>query len=342
MERINKIKVKILPYIGIFCFLNLWEILPRLGVVDAQFLPPFSTVCLAIQTLWQDGILYTNTIISLWRVLIGLLLAIFIAVPLGFFLEVFFPEISKRLDGLFNLLSHVNPFSLAPLFILLFGIGEKEKLAIISLSAVWPILFHTITGIRSVNPILIKTGRSMNISTGVLIKDILFPGALPIIITGIRLGVQMSMFMLIAAEMMGAGAGLGWLVHNSAMVYQIPRLYAGGVFIILLGMSLNKIILWFQTYSWFWQERTGVAEQTHIKRRHKQVSSVAVFCFMFIFSGVLFFGGNEVHKINTQVRTLPMNHDMHQHSAGMEKGAETTEPQKAYVPNFKADEDKHK
>ena len=54
MERINKIKVKILPYIGIFCFLNLWEILPRLGVVDAQLLPPISTVCLAIQTLWLD------------------------------------------------------------------------------------------------------------------------------------------------------------------------------------------------------------------------------------------------------------------------------------------------
>lgn len=243
---------------GLFLFALLWEIAPRIGWADAQFIPPLSVVLSAGYKLWDQGVLYTQLIISLWRAVLGLLLASAVALPVGIVLGGWHPVTLKYLDPLFRLLSNINPFSLAPLFLLFFGIGEIMKLMIIGLVTMWPILFHTITAIRTVDPLLIKTARSMNVSEYVLLRKVLLPAALPTIITGVRIGVQMSVFMLIAAEMLGAKAGLGWLVHASAMMSQIPRMYAAGLFIILLGVFINQLILRMEKNSAFWQESVEI------------------------------------------------------------------------------------
>lgn len=331
---------------GLIALLALWEFAPRFGVIDAQFLPPFSSVMLAGKELLDMGLLYTHVIVSLWRVLLGLLLAVIIALPLGFFLEVLFPKAVRQTETLFRLLSHVNPFSLAPLFILLFGLGEKEKLAIISLVSFWPLLFHTITGIRLVDPLLIKTAKSLNVSTLCLVRDILFPGALPTIFTGMRISVQMAVFMLIAAEMLGAGGGLGWLVHNSAMMYQIPRMYAGGMLIILIGVSLNRILLWLQKNSWFWQPFTPVFGERVYLERVRPLHGKFGFVVAILFGLIILFGGQEVNRVNLQggvVGTgLHMHHNMDTHKSMEQEQAANPGPDKDYVPTFKVSEDQSK
>lgn len=289
-----------LRWSGLLMFLLLWEAVPRFGWADAQFLPPLTVVLQAIYRLGAEGSLYIHLMVSLWRVLLGLLLAITIALPLAFVLEVRFPAQAKQMDPLFRLLSHVNPFSLAPLFILLFGIGEAEKLAIITLVAIWPLLFHTITGIRAVDPVLVKTARSMKVSALFLVREVLFPAALPIIITGLRVGTQMAVFMLIAAEMLGAGAGLGWLVHNSAMLYQIPRMYAGGLLIILVGIFINKLILQFERDSLFWQEPVDVVTEKSVTKDSDRLSSILAPVLIGALAGILFFGSQEVIRVNSQ------------------------------------------
>ncbi|WP_094606706.1 hypothetical protein SPSIL_011240 [Sporomusa silvacetica DSM 10669] len=304
---------------GLFLFLLLWEIAPRVGWADAQFLPPLSAVIAAGYKLWEQGLLYPQLIVSLWRASLGLLLALLVAVPTGAILTGWFPGVLKYLDPLFRLLSNVNPFSLAPMFMLFFGIGEAMKLMIIALVSLWPILFHTITGIRTVDPLLIKTARSMNVSNFVLMRDILLPGALPTIVTGIRISVQMAVFMLVAAEMLGAKAGLGWLVHASAMLSQVPRMYAGGAFIILLGIFINKVILHIEKTSFFWKETVGIfdaASPVNVKGKWSRLFneyyvSIVVLLFAFIIAA----GGHEVNRLNKErfiETTSPqINHEKH-------------------------------
>jgi NitT/TauT family transport system permease protein len=130
-----------------------------------------------------------------------------------------------------------------PVFALFFGIGELAKIAVIGWVSLWPIVFYTITATRSIDPILIKTGVSLGISPKELLVKVVLPASLPTIFTGIRISAGLTFFILIASEMLGGSSGLGYLVHTSAMNYQIPRIYAGATFIILFGFFLNRALL---------------------------------------------------------------------------------------------------
>lgn len=238
-------------YIGMAIFLLLWQIAPSLGWLDQQFVPSLSVVLQSVGELWVKGGLFTHIMVSLWRTLNGLIAGTLIALPLGFILGRWFPSLREALNPLFRLLGQVNPFSLMPVFILFFGIGESAKIAVIAWVCVWPVLFHTLNGVKTVDPVLIKTAAAMNASRKELLIKVLLPAAAPSVFSGIRVGVEMSFFMLIAAEMIGASAGLGWLMHNSAMNYHIPRIYAASLCIVILGVILNRCLYFLQNRVFF-------------------------------------------------------------------------------------------
>lgn len=286
---------------GILTFLLLWEVGPRLGWVDTEFVPPLSIVMITIHHLWMDGNLYAHLLVSLWRATVGLLIAVIIGVPLGFILGGWLTGLARTLNPLFRIFSQVNPFSLSPVFMLFLGIDEKVKLAIIAWVCLWPILFHTITGIRMIDQTIIKTALSMGVSRWNLFLKVLLPGAAPILFCGIRNGAALAFFMLIAAEMIGANAGLGWLLHNSAMLYQIPRIYAAGTFIIFLGIVINKLLLGFENGLSVWKEspivfsaNSRVEEGIRVRKLSRWHLSVAAIIIL----GIVIFGGQQMEKLN--------------------------------------------
>ena len=230
---------KIMDYYGVAVLVILWEIAPRLGCIDSQFFPPLSAIYGEGCKLWADGTLVVHVAVSLKRTFLGLFCALLLAIPSGFLLGGWFPRLTRFLTPLLNLLGQINAFSLFPLFVLFFGIGEVAKFSIIFWSCLWPILFTTIAGVQGVEPLFVKLARSMGGSRRILLVNVLIPGALPTIFTGIRIGATIAFLMLIAAEMIGASSGLGWLVHNSSINYIIPRLYLAALVIALLGMILN-------------------------------------------------------------------------------------------------------
>ena len=249
---------KLLDTYAIIGFIALWEIAPRLGWADAQFIPPFSKVLLAGWKIAVTGELFIHIAASLQRTLIGLILAIIIAVPLGFILGGWFPTAAKFLYPLFNLLGQINAFSLFPIFILFFGIGESAKISIIFWSSIWPILFTTIAGVQQVDPLYIKSARSMGANGAIIFSKVILPGAAPFIFTGVRMGSTVAFLMLIAAEMIGASSGLGWLIHNSSVNSIMPRLFAATITIALLGMGLNYLIHWLEGNFVNWKDETAV------------------------------------------------------------------------------------
>ena len=203
----------------------------------------------------EQGIFLIQVTASLKRVATGLAAALVVGVPLGLLMGGWFPGLTRFLKPLLRLLGQLNAFALFPLFVLFFGIGELAKFFIIFWSSLWPILFTTIAGVEHVDPLFIKVARSMGSGRLSLLVKVLLPSALPSIFTGVRLGATVAFLMLIAAEMIGANAGLGWLVLNSSQNYLIPRLYLAATVIALFGMGMNysvhfmesRVIRWKQT-----------------------------------------------------------------------------------------------
>lgn len=206
----------------------------------------------------ERGELLIQITSSLQRLFEGLAAALVVGIPFGFILGGWFPRLTHFLRPLLRLFAQLNAFALFPLFVLFFGIGELAKFAVIFWSCLWPILFTTIAGVQGVDPLYVKVARSMGSGRLTIFVRVLFPGALPSIFTGIRLGATVAFLMLIAAEIIGATAGLGWVVLNSQINYVIPRLYLAAAIIAFLGMGLNYLIHFIESSVIKWKETVEV------------------------------------------------------------------------------------
>jgi NitT/TauT family transport system permease protein len=247
--------VNILPAAaGLSGFLLLWEITPRIGVIEAQFLPPLSAVLAAMGKMTAGGELFVHMAASLQRTVVGLFFAVALAIPAGFILGGAFPSAAVFLRPLSRVLGQINAFCLFPIFILFFGIGELSKVSIIFWSAIWPVFSTTVAGVRQIDPIYIKSARSMNADRFTIFRKVILPGAAPVIFTGVRAGANIAFLMLIAAEMIGAKAGLGWVIKNSTENFTIPRLFAAALIIALLGMAMNYVITWLEKNLLIWKQ----------------------------------------------------------------------------------------
>lgn len=223
-------------------FLALWEVAPRVGLVDKVFLPLFSEVVSAWFTLLNNGQLWEHVSASLSRALAGLAIAIVVSIPLGVAIAWYRP-VAEFLNPILELFRNTAALALLPVFILILGIGETSKVALVIYAASFPILLNTISGVRTVDPLLIKSARSLGLSPIRLFQKVILPAAVPTIFTGLRMAAASSILVLIAAEMVGAKAGLGYLITASQLNFQIPNMYAGIVTIALVGVIFNGIVV---------------------------------------------------------------------------------------------------
>jgi NitT/TauT family transport system permease protein len=225
--------------LSILLFIGVWELLPKFGGNLETFIAPPSVVVQILYEMFTSGEVYPHIGISFFRSASGFAAAALFAIPLGFLLGGSFRTFERLVNPPLRFLGQVNPFSLFPLFILIFGIGELSKSSMIFWVCVWPILFNTINGVKTIDPLLIKSARSMGTGVFTLFFKVILPAASPGIFHGLKMGCGTAFFMLIAAEMIGASAGLGWLVWNAQINFQMPQLFAATVLISALGLSLN-------------------------------------------------------------------------------------------------------
>ena len=134
------------------------------------------------------------------------------------------------------------PLALLPVFILLLGIGELSKVTMVVYSCAWPLLLNTIAGVKQVDPLLIKSARTMGATPGQLFRKVIVPAALPTIFVGIRLASASAMLVLVASEMVGAKAGLGYLIIYSQYSFLIPQMYFGILAITIIGLTFNALL----------------------------------------------------------------------------------------------------
>ncbi len=228
--------------VAIVALLLLWETAPRVGLVDRTFLPPFSEVAHAWRGLAADGQLADNARASLVRSFSGFGLAVVVAVPLGLLIGWYRPVVDL-LGPLLEVFRNTAAPALLPVFVLLLGIGETSKISIVVYACTWPILLNTISAVRNVDPTLLKLAKSMNLAAPRLFQKVILPSAVPVMFTGIRLAGAVSILVLVAAEMIGAKAGLGYLINASQYNFAIPQMYAGIITISAIGVAFNQFLV---------------------------------------------------------------------------------------------------
>ena len=221
--------------------LSLWESAPRLGLIDAVFLPPFSEVIAAGWQLAQAGQLYDDVAASLLRALSGFLIAVVLIVPLGLAIG-WYARLGNLLNQFIEICRNTAPLALLPVFILLLGIGELSKITMVVYSCAWPLLLNTIAAVKQVDPLLIKSARTMGATPQQLFRKVILPASLPTIFVGIRLASASAMLVLVASEMVGAKAGLGYLIINSQYSFLIPQMYFGILGITVIGLAFNAVL----------------------------------------------------------------------------------------------------
>jgi NitT/TauT family transport system permease protein len=227
---------------GVVTLAVLWEVLPRLGIVDAYFIPPLHIVLQAWWHLAESGVLWTDIKSSLVRSGAGFSLAVAIGVPLGATIAWSRP-VREFLQPVLEIFRNTAALALLPAFTLVLGIGETSKIAIVTYACFFPVLLNTISGVASVDVQLLRTARVLGLSPVATFWKVVLPAALPTIFTGIRIAGAVAVLVLIAAEMVGANSGIGYLINYAQFNFLIPKMYAAILTASALGLSVNYALV---------------------------------------------------------------------------------------------------
>ncbi|MDK1361703.1 ABC transporter permease [Arthrobacter sp. zg-Y1219] len=216
--------------------LLLWELCSRSGVVDARFFPPPSGVLLALVQGLGGAELWGHIGISLSRIVIGFLIGGIPAVLLGLAMGLS-PVVRAILQPLVNATFPIPKLAILPLFILIFGLGEASKYMVLAVAVFFIVLVNTAAGVRAIDRTQLEVGSSFGAGTRMMFFDIALPGALPFILSGLKLGMNVALLVIVAVEFTGASSGIGYLIWNSWQVFKVEQMYVGLVVTALFGFG---------------------------------------------------------------------------------------------------------
>ena len=222
--------------------LGAWSLAAATLPVPAYMLPPPSAVLAAFADLVAKGILPTYVAESLRRMVIAALIALAVGVPVGLLLGV-----SRRLAELaypvLNFFQSVSGIAWLPLMLVWFGFGERTILVAVNYTVVFPVALNTLLGVRSVPRIYVNGLRTLGASRWRITRDVILPGALPSIATGMRLGLAYGWRALIAAEMLVGAHGLGFMIFSAQSFHLTARIMLGMLVIGFSWVVLDYFVL---------------------------------------------------------------------------------------------------
>jgi ABC-type nitrate/sulfonate/bicarbonate transport system permease component len=222
-----------------------WQILSSAGVIPAFKLPSPLQVLRGLQDLVTLGMppghqLHWHIYHSLLRVFWGYLAALVVAIPLGIAMG-WSRSLSAALEPIMEMLRPIPPLAWIPIAILWFGIGNRSAAFIIFLGAFFPILLNTVSGVRTIDPLLIEAARTLNATRRFIFLKVLLPGAFPSIFTGLRIGLGIGWMTLVAAEFTGVrqGYGLGYMIMTARDIQRPDQIVAGMAVIGAIGLCID-------------------------------------------------------------------------------------------------------
>jgi NitT/TauT family transport system permease protein len=219
--------------------LGAWQVFG--GRIDPILFTTPSAVMLAGAQMVVSGELWTYLMPSLVVLLLGLALAIVVGLGVGLSLARFW-VLDVALDMYVTFLYSIPTVALVPLIVLWAGFESTAKILVLFLFAFFPLTINTYQGVKNVDPKLLEVGRSFRCSEGQLWRHIVLPGALPFIVTGLRLAVGRALIGMVLADLYTAISGIGYLIVRSASTYRVDKMFVPIVVLGLLGITLTALV----------------------------------------------------------------------------------------------------
>jgi NitT/TauT family transport system permease protein len=220
----------------------IWEIVAWSGAFPPRLFPSLETVAATLWRLTLEGILPHHAAETLARLAAGFVIAALAGVAIGIAMG----RSRRAEDLLLPLVSIGAPIpglAYAPLFLLWFGLGDTGSIVLVAFVAAFPIIQNSWTGVKAVKEIWIRAAQTMGADGRRLFRHVILPGALPYILTGLRLGLAQAWRILVAVEMLAAVQwGLGWLIFGAREFLNTDAMLAGIAVIGAIGLGLEKLV----------------------------------------------------------------------------------------------------
>jgi ABC-type nitrate/sulfonate/bicarbonate transport system permease component len=231
----------ILGLTGVVFLLLIWEILVLFSVVDPLFISSPSRIWIAgVKYVTSEGFMQ-DFIASGLELLIGFGLALVVGIPLGIVMG-WYTKFNYFIDMAFSFMYSSPRIALVPLFIIWFGIGLGSKVAIIFLGALFPIVFNTLLGVKTIDPVLMNVPRSYNAKDFQIFKTLVLPSSVPAMISGVRLGLGHALIGVVVGEMMAATHGVGHMMFTAGQTFQTDLVFVGLLIIAGFGVILTSLV----------------------------------------------------------------------------------------------------
>lgn len=239
------ISARLVSAITILALLAAWTAAASLQLVSPVFLPSPAAVWAKFVVVARDGFvdatLLQHIVASLWRVFAALVAAILVGVPVG--LAIGISRIGRGVfDPLLEFLRPIPPLAYLPLIIIWFGIGEPSKILVIAIAMLAPVALSTAAGVRGVSRERVDAARSLGATRAQVIRHVILPSALPSILTGLRIALGAGWSTLVAAELVAATRGLGFMIQSAAQFLVTDVVVMGILVIAIIAFALEFVI----------------------------------------------------------------------------------------------------
>ncbi|MEM7547685.1 MAG: ABC transporter permease [Pseudomonadota bacterium] len=241
--------------VGIIVFVLLIGLIEwgtRIGIISPLTLPRPSDVAETFVQLYQTGLLWKHLLPSLSRLVIGAALGASVGIGVGILIGLF-SYIRAGLVPVVAALFPIPKIAILPLFVIWFGIDEGSKYALIAFGTFTPTVVATYGAVDNVDRTLIRMGQSFGLTWLSIVRKIVLPGAMPGILSGLRISLAIAIILLVAAEMLGAEYGIGAYILEAGSLYDLERLFAGVTILSVLGVLLSFLIGRLERYLLSWR-----------------------------------------------------------------------------------------
>ncbi|MCY2987057.1 MAG: ABC transporter permease subunit, partial [Planctomycetota bacterium] len=216
-----------------------WEVAVRMQSKPILSAP--SQCALEVVRLFVSGDLLADCVASIRRVLVGFLIASALGITLGFAVGIF-PIVRKVLTPLLDTIRPIPPIAWIPISIVLFQLGDPSSYFVIFIGAFFPVLTNTMLGAREVPVVFLEAARSLGASGWQRFLHVIWPASLPNLFAGLRTGLGFAWMCVVAAEMMGARSGLGYMIQFNRQMLRLDRVVAGMLVIGVLGLLMTRLM----------------------------------------------------------------------------------------------------
>lgn len=249
---INKVDNNVWKLISFLLALLVWQLISMSEAGGVIFASPIEVVQALIRQV-QKGKIWIHIGKSLLRVLGGFSFGLIAAIPIAFLMG-WYKVFRNIIEPWIQFIRTIPPIAYIPLVIVGAGIGESSKIIVIFIASFLVMVVSIYQGVRNVDVTLIKAAKVLGATDGVIFLKVVVPASLPFILVGIRLGLAASLTTLIASELTGAQAGLGTMIQEASLYFQMDIVLLGIVIIGVIGITLEKFVKFLERRLTAWQE----------------------------------------------------------------------------------------